>query len=56
MAVRSGLKVMVDMKTKYGTYQSFPKEFKDRSHLENWIKYMHDKSEHEIIGTKIIEQ
>lgn len=50
------MKVIVDIKNSYGKYSSFIKEFKDKNHLNNWLKFMHEKSEHEVIGTKIIEQ
>ena len=41
--------VIINMKTVYGKYRSFQKEFKDENHQSNWIKLMTRKG-HKIIG------
>ena len=39
----------IDMKTLYGNYRQFRKEFYDENHFENWYRLMNDKG-HKIIG------
>ena len=43
------MKKSIGMKSVYGKYTSFTKEFKDQRHLNNWIGYMERKG-HKIIG------
>lgn len=43
------MNVIIDMLTSYGNYRSFPKEFNDEDHLDNWMRLMHKKG-HKIIG------
>ena len=43
------MNVIIDMKTAYGNYRSFPKEFNDEGHMNNWIRVMNNKG-HKIIG------
>ena len=46
------LRVKVDMLSKYGTYFSQVKEFKDNNHLENWLKWMDSNQDRvKVIGT-----
>lgn len=40
---------IINMKSAYGNYSVFEKEFKDQRHLDNWIGYMERKG-HKIIG------
>jgi hypothetical protein len=49
------MKAVIEMKGIYGTYFTQVKEFKNESHLDNWLRWM-DKNQDrvKIIGTKII--
>lgn len=48
------MNVVIDMKTAYGNYRQFTKEFKDENHLNNWCNLMSRKS-HKIIGVHYSE-
>tara|TARA_S200002703_G_C3799488_1_gene247005 strand:+ start:73 stop:216 length:144 start_codon:yes stop_codon:yes gene_type:complete len=41
--------VTIDLKSAYGKYSSFDKEFKNEEHLNNWINLMNRKG-HKVIG------
>ena len=44
----------IDMKTSYGTYTSFEKQFNDEGHYQNWYRLMSRKG-HKIVGVSDIE-
>lgn len=42
---------IISMKSCYGNYSKFPKQFNDERHFENWYNFMSNKG-HKIIGGK----
>jgi hypothetical protein len=49
------MKAIIEMKGIYGTYFTQVKEFKNESHLDNWLSWM-DKNQNrvKIIGHKLL--
>lgn len=46
---------VIAMKSMYGKYTKMVKDFKDESHLNNWVNSMNNKG-HKIIGVTELEE
>lgn len=43
------MKRLIAMKTRFGNYQTFTKEFNNEKHFNNWFDYMTSRG-HKIVG------
>jgi hypothetical protein len=52
--MKTKVEYFISMKSCYGNYTRFKKEFNDERHFENWYDFMSNKG-HKIIGVEKIK-